>query len=515
MKPVNALKFLLVFIAVSSAVFFAKPVFAEYDDAPAASEEAFSYLHEQIVAHNTSIDMSKYKILLDNTGDTEHAFVVGRLLYDAVVNEYGDTFEASACDVEYVTEGKNTYLTKIKPTYLDGYDMEAYKAARKRALSVIDPSMTDIQKVLVLHDYLISTVEYDSGNFAAKTLPRDDFNAYGVLVNRLAVCNGYSLCMKDLLNELGIENYLVYDLSISHVWNMVIIDGEPYHVEMTGDDPCLDLLGRVWHKSFLITDDEIRADFESKSWTVRDKGIRVDKKATSTRFADAFWKKAECAIQYYDGNLYYSWYNGKPDGARIGYIPAKDESISDAPTILVSKIGDWYDSINDSRQNMAPTLVRIKNGRIFYNTATGFSSCALDGSDIREEYAVKLNEGYNIYGALEYDGKIYYAPEKAYFHDDPEQVLELSEEFRVAPPETEAPTTEAATTEPSTTKAPETTEVPTTQEASTPSETSIAKSEETASLPIGAVIGIAGGCVIVVIAVIVVILSKKKKKIND
>ena len=44
---------------------------------------------------------------------------------------------------------------------------------------------------------------------------------------------------------------------MNHAWNLIKIDGEWYHIDVTWDDPTPDLLGRVNHVFFLISDDAI------------------------------------------------------------------------------------------------------------------------------------------------------------------------------------------------------------------------------------------------------------------
>ena len=58
----------------------------------------------------------------------------------------------------------------------------------------------------------------------------------------MAVCQGYAETMKLFLDALGIENKLVYGTGggISHVWNLLCLDGDWYHMDVTWDDPLLD-----------------------------------------------------------------------------------------------------------------------------------------------------------------------------------------------------------------------------------------------------------------------------------
>jgi len=119
--------------------------------------------------------------------------------------------------------------------------------------SIIAPDMSDYEKELAIHDYLVKNCEYGvvehSKDFA--------FNAYGALVQKKAVCNGYAEAMALLLNCVEIENKIVtgWGDDVLHAWNMVCIDGEWYQVDATWDDPLPDRGNTASHMYFNVTDD--------------------------------------------------------------------------------------------------------------------------------------------------------------------------------------------------------------------------------------------------------------------
>ena len=51
----------------------------------------------------------------------------------------------------------------------------------------------------------------------------------------------------------------------SHIWNMVCLDGQWYHVDTTWDDP-VGGDGTIRHNYFNITDDDILLDHTIESW---------------------------------------------------------------------------------------------------------------------------------------------------------------------------------------------------------------------------------------------------------
>ena len=53
---------------------------------------------------------------------------------------------------------------------------------------------------------------------------------------------------------MGIKSLVVSEPKINHAWNMVKIDGEYYHVDVTWNDPVPDRQGRVLHTYFNTSD---------------------------------------------------------------------------------------------------------------------------------------------------------------------------------------------------------------------------------------------------------------------
>lgn len=93
--------------------------------------------------------------------------------------------------------------------------------------ALIRPDMTDYQKSLVLHNWLTMNAQYDQ--------TYSHYKPDGVLLYGTGVCQSYALAYQLLLNKVGIENCLEY--GDNHMWNMIRLDGEWYHVDVTWDDP--------------------------------------------------------------------------------------------------------------------------------------------------------------------------------------------------------------------------------------------------------------------------------------
>jgi len=184
-------------------------------------------------------------------------------------------------------------------------DKQAYEKRVEEALAAVDENMTDVEKLLVVHDFLVRECDYDYGNYLAGTIPKESYSAFGAFVNNTAVCNGYTLALIDCMNRLEIPNYYVSSDAINHAWNMVYLDGNWYHVDATWDDPITSsnsdyvVEGRVHHSNFVLSDKEITATGH-KGWSEDLPDASNDNSYEGYIFRDAVG-----AINYYDGVWYY------------------------------------------------------------------------------------------------------------------------------------------------------------------------------------------------------------------
>ncbi|HEY8892946.1 MAG TPA: DUF5050 domain-containing protein [Clostridium sp.] len=134
----------------------------------------------------------------------------------------------------------------------------AYKKAQEIVNDVTRSDMSELEKELALHEYVVKNTAYDYENYINQTVPEDSYTAYGVLIKGKAVCEGYADTMKLLLNLAGIEAKVVEGYAgESHAWNIVRIDGKYYHLDATWDDPSPDEGNKVRYTYFNLSDVEM------------------------------------------------------------------------------------------------------------------------------------------------------------------------------------------------------------------------------------------------------------------
>ncbi len=156
----------------------------------------------------------------------------------------------------------------------------------RRILSCITNDMTDVEKLMVIHDALIMNTEY---SFDTDWNPDYGcYTSYCTLVEGRGVCQGYSLAFMYLASEAGMDTRFVTSRSLNHAWNFVQAEGTWYHVDATWDDNGSGN-GGVSHRNFLLSDTGIRNTGHT-AWD--DPTIS----SYSERFDNYYWRAMNRAI---------------------------------------------------------------------------------------------------------------------------------------------------------------------------------------------------------------------------
>ena len=115
----------------------------------------------------------------------------------------------------------------------------------------IKDDMSNEDKVLTIHDYIVNHTKYDVNRDKGTSKYKSN-TAYGALIEGYAVCGGYADAMSLFLNRFNIKNYKVS--TNSHVWNAIYINDSWLHLDLTWDDPVLENSNQdtLLHKFYLI-----------------------------------------------------------------------------------------------------------------------------------------------------------------------------------------------------------------------------------------------------------------------
>lgn len=288
-------------------------------------------------------------------------------------------------------------ITVVSINYLSSYrtdngfdwaaisaDRVTFDAAVAKAMAAVSDEMSDLEKVLAFHEYLGSSVIYDYDDMVVNTLPDSAYTAYGALVNGSAVCQGYSLAMELLCSLNHIESMYVSSAECNHGWNMIRLDGEWYHLDLTYDDPVYTCSGRylkysVLNHSFFLVGSESINDGEHNNFA-RPTNITTAAPSASDTM-DGIWVGQKSQMLYRDGY----WY----------YVSGGD--------IVKSKI-DGSD-LSVVIKNAGLDIRLTSNGTsILYSTRNGVYAANYDGSNVQELY---VSESNRIHGLHYENGAVY------------------------------------------------------------------------------------------------------------
>lgn len=193
----------------------------------------------------------------DCINDTENLINDNNIL--ATINNFVPTYNTyNKIYVSYNSLGRvNVYIHRI---YTDEQIIEINNKIDLLISKLIKNNMSDIEKIRTIHDYIINNTKYDVER--AEQVKNNQNNsihisntAYGVLFNGKAICGGYTDTMALFLDRLGFKNYKIS--SATHIWNVVLINNEWKHLDLTWDDPISENRDILEHNFFLLSDEEL------------------------------------------------------------------------------------------------------------------------------------------------------------------------------------------------------------------------------------------------------------------
>ncbi len=240
-------------------------------------------IFEQLDDRNSVVDISAYN-LAENEAET---------LFNEVIDENAFVINAEVTP-EFIVEAE--YVKQINVEYEElNISLMAVTTMLEEVnniLACVDNSMTDLEKALVVHDYFVTNYCYD------KTY--SIYTKEGMFTNKTGVCAAYAEAYQYIMKDkLGFQCITVSSYEMNHAWNMLKIDGEWYHVDVTWDDPVPDIPGRAVHRFFLLSDNVI-SDDEHMHY-----GWAGGYSATSTKYDNYFWANIKTQIIMVDGYCYY------------------------------------------------------------------------------------------------------------------------------------------------------------------------------------------------------------------
>lgn len=115
---------------------------------------------------------------------------------------------------------------------------EKFNSTVEKILSEAPTDASDYEKELFVNNYLVDNCEYDYKALERKNIINNENDAYGALVDKKAVCEGYARAFQLLCNRLGVDCVTVSGTTDggNHAWNCAMLDNEWYQVDVTWND---------------------------------------------------------------------------------------------------------------------------------------------------------------------------------------------------------------------------------------------------------------------------------------
>lgn len=216
-------------------------------------------------------------------GCTEHRDVIQISASEDVAKSYSRIVQALMDDnpllyflnqstIEYAQDAYGN--TAVLPQYffpaekVAVYNQRLQDAANRIIFELKLTEGTDLEKVRKVHDYLCRNISYDYQGSDTGEVTRviTSHNVLGVFAHKKAQCEGISKAAKVLLNAVDVRCIVVFgqaenkdSLMADHCWNIVNIEGHPYHMDITFD------IGNgsgdyIAYDYYNVTDAQIRKD---------------------------------------------------------------------------------------------------------------------------------------------------------------------------------------------------------------------------------------------------------------
>lgn len=305
---------------------------SHYADLPLRVQSGVEQLiYNSLKNAQESINIGNYNIPYAACGD----------LLAKVINDNPDLFYVSSSyRYSYYSNGVTAYLY---PQYAEMNEsieeaQAIFDAGVAKALTCVDDTMTDEQKVVVLHDYLCSEADYPVLEYDSSGILTNDqdiwHSAYGFFRNKEVVCAGFTLAYSYLLSQVGVESQYVSSDGMGHAWNKVKLNGNWYNVDNTFDNhdngSGVNTYGSVRHTHLLKSD----AYFSSQSGSYHYDGTTYDDtSATSTVYDNAFWDELPCARIYVVNGDYYYLKNKNSNSYGILYLTRRTQNADESNVI--------------------------------------------------------------------------------------------------------------------------------------------------------------------------------------
>lgn len=195
-----------------------------YSTLSSTQKQVYAKLFEAAKNHADSADLYGIGALKSDIDKTYWAFDYDNPQFFWLANGYRyTTMGGQVISMTMVYSRTKSQADQIAPLF------------EQAAQEILDDALaTDdlFERVKIIHDAIVDRTEYTTSGSSYIS------EADGPLVYGKALCEGYSKAFMYLCQRAGIQCICIagYGNSESHMWNMLQLDGEWYHMDVTWDD---------------------------------------------------------------------------------------------------------------------------------------------------------------------------------------------------------------------------------------------------------------------------------------
>lgn len=181
------------------------------------------------------------------------SFERGQKIVDALRNDHPEIFYLSGQYLFSQVDFQKTLILEREIPAEEAKRMLFQMQSRiRQAFIPIRNLPSAYKKILYVHDWFLKNVTYDVSSFRMHSI-------VGPLIDNRGCCQGISLAAKMIFDYLNIPSLILFGKGMrvpnvmeSHAWNVVQIDQEYYHLDIT-----FDLSGKI-HAYLNVTDKEAK-----------------------------------------------------------------------------------------------------------------------------------------------------------------------------------------------------------------------------------------------------------------
>ena len=348
-----------------------------YDDNETALAELFKSTLESFVEEE--VDISEYNVTYDEFED-----IYTTVLMNEPGLYYVNVVQAS---LRYRSD---EHILGFKPIYncsygeLESRDKKIEKFS-KSVLKGIGKNWSDEEKVLYVHDRLAAHITYYDGG-------ETEFgrNIYDAFAKGSSVCVGYALGFQYFMDKLDIP--CINITTDDHIWNMVEIDGQWYHVDVTWDDSFEMTKNTFMHKMILRSDEGMAREELDHELS------KNAEKADDSFYDNAFWTESNTRISYLGGYWYYTNKEG-----------LNRYSFNSGESRLIYTISGVWHAGEDMDWKIPFSQTAVYGKSVYFNSPSVIYRYDTVKNKIYRVYAPKLGKNEQIYDIYISDGKLVYS----------------------------------------------------------------------------------------------------------